>query len=139
MSDADARRFGDLTYDTIFNWLEHRRKRWPNTPNPHLIINQTTAVETGPIGRVWFTETFRRLTATVERLRIDRQLDEALTNGPDPLHLALMLGLGTTTAIRYAEAASQLMATNPEQQGPTNSVEPTDGNDPESVETSGSS
>jgi hypothetical protein len=46
--------------------------------------------------------------ATLERLRVDRQLEEALTHGPDPLHLAAMFGLDPTTAIRYATAARQL-------------------------------
>jgi hypothetical protein len=43
----------------------------------------------------------RRLAANLERLRIDRQLDEALTNGADPLHLAAGFGGCGATAIRY--------------------------------------
>ena len=125
-----ARPLDDLTYQTILEWLDYRRLRWPNTANPHLIINQTTAAETGPVGRVWFTEAFRGLAATVERLRVDRQLDEALTHGPDPLHLASVFGLGTTTAIRYAEAASRLMQGNIEQQDPKSSSEPKGRNGP---------
>ncbi|MEU1107286.1 hypothetical protein ABZ408_41135 [Streptomyces tibetensis] len=40
--------------------------------------------------------------ATLERLRVDRQLEEALTHGPDPLHLAEVFGLDEKTAMRYA-------------------------------------
>ncbi|MFC4853965.1 hypothetical protein [Actinophytocola glycyrrhizae] len=47
----------------------------------------------------------RGLPATVERLRIDRQLEEALTVGFDPLHLAAVFGIAETTAIRYAANA----------------------------------
>ena len=49
--------------------------------------------------------------ATLERLRVDRQLEEALTHGPDPLHLAVVFGLDEKTAIRYATAARQLLET----------------------------
>ncbi|MFD7785467.1 hypothetical protein ACFV4Q_20595 [Streptomyces nojiriensis] len=31
--------------------------------------------------------------ATLERLRVDRQLEEALIHGPDPLRLAEVFGL----------------------------------------------
>lgn len=54
------------------------------------------------------TEPVRRLTATLGRLRVDRQLDEAVTHGPDPLHLAAVFGLDDKTAIRYANAARQI-------------------------------
>jgi hypothetical protein len=43
--------------------------------------------------------------ATLERLRIDCQLDEALARGPDPLYLAAAFGPDEKTAIRYADAA----------------------------------
>jgi hypothetical protein len=46
---------------------------------------------------------------------VDRQLDEALTRGPDPLHLAVVFGLTETTAVRYSNAARQLLHTPAEQ------------------------
>ena len=88
-----TRPLDDLTRQMILDWLGHRRTRWPDTANPHLIINQQTAMETGPVSKVWLTESFRGQAATLERLRVHRQLDEALTQGPDPLHLASMFGL----------------------------------------------
>jgi hypothetical protein len=39
----------------------------------------------------------------------DRILHEALTAGPDPLHLALVFNLSITTASRYAAIASTLL------------------------------
>jgi hypothetical protein len=45
----------------------------------------------------------------VERIRQDRVLHEALTAGPDPLHLALVFNLSHTTASRYAAIAQDLL------------------------------
>ena len=53
--------------------------------------------------------------ATLERLRVDRQLEEALAHGPDPLHLAAVFGLDLKTAIRYAENARLLLTTGAEE------------------------
>jgi site-specific recombinase XerD len=73
-----TRPLDDLTRQVILDWLSHRRDRWPDTANPHLIINQQTAMETGPVSKVSLTEAFRGQVATLERLRVHRQLDEAL-------------------------------------------------------------
>ncbi|MER6723074.1 hypothetical protein [Streptomyces halstedii] len=45
----------------------------------------------------------------LEQLRVDRQLEEALTHGSDALHLAEVFGLDEKTAIRYANSARQLL------------------------------
>jgi len=87
------------------------------TANPHLIINQQTAMETGPISTFWAKEALRGHAATLEGLRVDRQLEEALTHGPDPLHLAAVFGLDQKTAIRYATSARRLLETAAEQHG----------------------
>jgi site-specific recombinase XerD len=107
-----ARPLDELTHRAILDWLDSRRTRWPNTANPHLLITQQTALEAGPVGRHWVTEAVRRQAATLERLRVDRQLEEALTHGPDPLHLSVVFGLDEKTAIRYAAAARQLIETH---------------------------
>ena len=57
----------------------------------------------------WLTENCRGLTATLERLRIDRQLEETLTRSADPLNLAAVFGSNDTTAIKYATIARQLL------------------------------
>lgn len=106
-----TRPLDELTHRAILDWLDSRRTRWPNTANPHLLITQQTALEAGPVGQHWVTEAVRRQAATLERLRIDRQLEEALTHGPDPLHLSVVFGLDEKTAIRYAAAARQLLET----------------------------
>lgn len=99
----------ELTHHTLAEWLDYRRTRWPNTANPHLLITQKSAVGRGPVGKLWATEATRNLPANLERLRVDRQLEEALTHGPDPLHLALVFGIDEKTAIRYAASAQQLL------------------------------
>ena len=66
---------------------------------------------TRAVSENWLTETCRGLTATLERLRVDRQLEEALTSGADPLHLAAVFGIDDTTAIKYATIARQLLET----------------------------
>ena len=113
-----TRPLDDLTQQMILDWLSHRRDRWPDTANPHLIINKQTAMETGPVSKVSLTMPFRGQAATIERLRVHRQLEEALAQGPDPLHLAAMFGLDHKTAIRYAENARQLLITTAEEQDP---------------------
>jgi hypothetical protein len=50
----------------------------------------------------------RDLPATLERLRIDCQLAEAMATGFDPLHLAEVFGISEHTAIRHAVNARQL-------------------------------
>ncbi|SCF72245.1 hypothetical protein [Streptomyces sp. Ncost-T10-10d] len=49
-----------------------------------------------------------RQTAPLERLRVDRQLEEAAIQGPDRLHLAEVFGLDENTAMRYADSARAL-------------------------------
>jgi hypothetical protein len=119
-----ARPLDDLTRGLLLAWLHHRNNRWPGTANPHLIVNQQTAMTTRAVSENWLTESCRGLTATLERLRVDRQLEEALTHGPDPLHLAAVFGLDDTTAIRYATIARQLLESPAEQHDPADSREP---------------
>ncbi|MEU9480945.1 hypothetical protein [Streptomyces sp. NPDC048191] len=54
--------------------------------------------------------------APLERLRVDRQLEEAMAKGPDPLHLAEVFGLDEKTAIRYADLARALLGEAAEQE-----------------------
>jgi len=112
-----ARPLDELTRRALLDWLGYRTARWPVTLNPHVLVTQQTALGTGPVGRIWVTDPVRGLAATLERLRVDRQLDEALTHGPDPLHLAAVFGLDQKTAVRYAASARQLLETAAEQDG----------------------
>ncbi|WP_426567368.1 hypothetical protein [Streptomyces canus] len=91
------------------DWLEHRRNRWPNTANLHLLINNQTANTTGRASNHWISAPMRGQDATLERLRVDRQLEEAMVKGPDAPHLAEVFGLDEKTAIRYASSTRALM------------------------------
>ena len=126
---GQARPLDDLTRRLLLAWLQHRGHRWPGTANPHLIINQQTAMTTRAVSENWLTENCRGLTATLERLRVDRQLEEALTRGADPLHLAAVFGIDDTTAIKYATIARQLLETAAEHHA-AGSREPKDQNSP---------
>ena len=54
-----------------------------------------------------------RLTATLERLRVDRQLEEALTCGADPLHLAAVFGIDDAATSSCSHVAmSRIRAPN---------------------------
>jgi hypothetical protein len=64
-----------------------------------------------------YLPSLRGLTATLERLRIDCQLTEALATGFDPPHLAEVFGISADAAIRDAVNARRLSA--PSHQGAT--------------------
>jgi hypothetical protein len=109
-----ARPLDDLTLQLLTDWLDHRRRRWSSTANLHLLINDQTANATGRASNHWISAPMRGQDATLERLRVDRQLEEALTHGPDPLHLAEVVGLDEKTAMRYADSARRLLETSAE-------------------------
>ena len=112
-----VRPIDEFTHQVLLDWPGYRRTRWPDTANPHLLINQHSAMGTRPVSTIYYAKTkLRGQAATLERLRVDRQLEEALTHGPDPLHLAAVFGLDPKTAIRYAENARLLLETAAEQQ-----------------------
>jgi integrase len=104
-----TRPLDDLTYRALHEWLDHRRRRWPNTPNGHLLINIRTATGAGPVSKEWAARVLRGLPGTLERLRVDRQLEEALAHRADPLHLTAVFDIHESTAIRYATSARQLL------------------------------
>jgi hypothetical protein len=54
--------------------------------------------------------------------------EEALTHGPDSLHLAVVFGVDRKTAIRYADSARQLRQTPIEDHTPE--PEPTQASNP---------
>jgi integrase len=98
-----------VTRAVVLGYLAHRRTRWPNTANPHLLVTRSTASGRNPSSHPWIKRHFTGLSVTIEQMRTDRQLEEALSAGPDPLHLAAVFGVSHQTAIRYAHAARQLL------------------------------
>ncbi|MFI5675747.1 site-specific integrase [Streptomyces cellulosae] len=104
-----VRRLDDLSLKAVKEYLVHRRARWPSTANPHLLVSGRTVYDTRPVTSYYINNLFRGHKATLDRLRVDRWLEEALNRGPDPLHLAAVFGISTASAIRYAQAARQIL------------------------------
>lgn len=111
----------EVTYQVLREWMDYRAHRWPHTANPHLVASKESAPRHGPVSTV-FLLNLRGLPATVERLRIDRQLEEALTVGFDPLHLAAVFGIAETTAVRYTTNARQLLESPHDATPPTSAA-----------------
>jgi integrase len=106
-------RLGELTYRALRAWLGHRRATWPRTPNRHVLISGKTALGSGPVSRGYLNWNLQRHGISIERIRRDRVLHEALTARADPLHLALVFNLSHTTASRYTLIAGDLLADQP--------------------------
>ena len=107
---AGHQRLGELTCRALPAWLDHRRATWPRTPSRHVLISAQTAFGSGPVTRSYLTWNLKRHGVSIERIRRDRVLHEALTARADPLHLALVFGLSHTTASKYTLIACDLLA-----------------------------
>lgn len=111
LNGAD-RTLDPFTQEAITAYLSYRRRRWPHTSNPHLLISTVSAHDDAPVASGWPNLLFRDLPTNPTLLRQDRYLEEARAAGADPLHLAAVFGLHTDTAQRYASAvASEVAAT----------------------------
>ncbi|SES28724.1 hypothetical protein SAMN05216188_13070 [Lentzea xinjiangensis] len=97
----------ELTHRALLSWLDYRRTTWTTTPNPHLLINIRTASTTAQVSHSWLSDAIRGLPANLERLRMERHLEEAITHRADPLHLAAVFGVDEKTALRYARHRTQ--------------------------------
>jgi site-specific recombinase XerC len=107
--DGKHRPLDDLTRTLLEQWLAYRRDHWPDTANPHLLVSRDSALGTEPVSAIWISYQLRGHGATIEQLRIDRQLEEALVHDADPLHLAAVFEIDASTAIRYTDSARQLL------------------------------
>ena len=79
-------------------WLDYRNQTWPNTANPHLLINRKTAPRLIPVGRA-FPWIHSALGA--QALREDRILHEIHATGGDVRSIADLFGLTISGATRY--------------------------------------
>ena len=109
-------RLGDLTHRAMRAWLGDRRATWPHSPNPHVLISKRTALGTGPVCHEFVRFSLGDSGFSIDQIRADRILHEALTAGPDPLHLSLVFNLDHSTALRYATVAEHLLSDEPGQQ-----------------------
>lgn len=107
-------RLGDLSHQALRAWLDHRHAAWPYTPNRHVLVAGKTALGGEPVSRRFLNWNLDRHGISIERIRRDRVLHEALTARADPLHLALVFGISQTTASKYTLIACDLLAGQPD-------------------------
>lgn len=110
--DAGTLHIGDTTrpldrlvIETTTRWLTERRRRWPASANPHLLVSYKSAYGLGPISTGYFRNVFAQLPTTAAELRADRLLTEARIHN-DPLRLVRLFGIHPDTAVGYCTDAN---------------------------------
>lgn len=88
----------------LAQWLDERNGRWPNTINPHLIINMHTALRLTPASTAWIS---RQVDIPVSAMREDCIVNEAIANHGDARRLGDLFGLTTLGAERYTRMIEQ--------------------------------
>ncbi|MCI3929203.1 hypothetical protein [Streptomyces sp. AN091965] len=105
--DGNVQPMGALTRAALRAWLTERRTRWSSTLNRHVMVSRQTANGTGPVSTYFLKRQLTLNGVSLDRIRVDRVLGEALATGADPLHLTTVFGLSETTATKYASLACQ--------------------------------
>lgn len=105
---------GQLTRTALLAWLGHRHATWPHTTNRHVLVTRISALGTGPVSADYLDKHQLR-GISLDHIRRDRILHEALATGADPLHLALVFNIDHTNAMAYANAARKLLTSPTEQ------------------------
>jgi hypothetical protein len=95
------------TRQAAAGYLAYRRRRWPATTSPYLLVSSKTAHTGQPVTSTWLHQLLRALPVTAQQLRDDRLLEEAAHCDGDPMHLAAMFGIGPQASLRYARAAER--------------------------------
>jgi hypothetical protein len=80
-------RLGELTHHALLAWLGYRRATWPNTASRHVLVSRISALGTRPVSPDYLDK-HQLHGISLEHIRRDRILQEALATGADPLHLA---------------------------------------------------
>ena len=107
-------RLGELTRNALLAWLEYRHATWPNTANRHVLVSRISALGSEPVPAD-FLDKHQLRGISLEHIRRDRILQEALATGADPLHLSLVFNIDHTNAMAYANAARNLLTSPAEQ------------------------
>ncbi|MFI7301358.1 hypothetical protein [Streptomyces sp. NPDC050121] len=96
----------ELTHRLAADWLAYRHQRWPASVNPHLLVSQKIALDPDhpAVHRVTLGQVIPPNGPTLDRLRQDRILDEAIATG-DPLKLMRLFGITEQTTMRYIGTA----------------------------------
>ena len=105
---------GELTCNALLAWLGYRRASWPDSASRHVLVSRISALGTRPVSPDYLDKHQPR-GISLEHIRRDRILQEALATGADPLHLALVFNIDHTDAMTYANAARNLLSSPAEQ------------------------
>jgi hypothetical protein len=95
----------DPVRERVAAYLNHRARRWPNTANPHLFVNDQGHNRTRPVSPWWIR---RRLGMSGQAIRQDRILDEAHATRGDVRRVCDLFGLSIAGAYRYTATVDQL-------------------------------
>jgi hypothetical protein len=99
----------ELVHGALLDWLQHRRRAWPHTPNRHVLLSAVTATGTTPVSDYYLSWHLLLRGVQLGQIRGDRVLHEALAVRADPLHLVEVFHLSSATAIAYADIARSLL------------------------------
>ncbi|MEU8103614.1 site-specific integrase [Nonomuraea muscovyensis] len=103
------KKLSEFAHRALVDWLHDRQRKWPHTPNRHVLISWKSAAGTEPVSDYYLTWRLLLLGIQLEQIRGDRVLQEALVVNADPLHLELVFNLSSQTAIEYADIARSLL------------------------------
>jgi hypothetical protein len=101
-----------------------------DTANRHVLLSRISALGTRPVSPDYLDKHQPR-GISLEYIRRDRILQEALATGADPLHLALVFNIDHTNAMAYANAARNLLSSPAEKPGCVSPLEISTGADAE--------
>lgn len=90
----------DPVRERLTRWLDYRQAKWPNTQNPHLIINQRSAPRLMAANR---TYPWQQGGIRPQKLREDRILAEVHATGGDARRISDLFGLGIGSINRYLD------------------------------------
>ncbi len=89
--------------ERLASYLDDRGRRWPNTINPHLLINQRSAPRLTPVSAHY---PWRAAQISPQILREDRILAEIEATGGDARRICDLFGLSISGVGRYNVGAS---------------------------------
>jgi hypothetical protein len=102
-------RLGELTPHALLAWLGYGSAAWPATASRHVLVSRISALGPGPISPDYLDKHQLR-GISLERIRRDRILHEALATSAGPVHLVLVFNIDHTNAMAYATAARSLLS-----------------------------
>lgn len=94
-----AQPMSEFVHQALLTWLRYRQVTWPHTQNRHVLISEFTTTGASPVSDYYLSWHLLMHGVQLEQIRCDRVLQEALAVQADPLHLAAVFHLSSSTAI----------------------------------------